>query len=235
MLFFSGFCVPFVILPYAEADMVAQKPASQPGTSAVSTQNDNDILTEQQPAGSYRLDGFRSAHFGMTPQAVLAAITTDLGIEAEKVVKTQTPQNKSPVLITRTKDLIPGSGEVVIAYGFAVETPKLNRVTLIWGAPVEPALKTQHLLHIASALQRHFILQGYEEEERVVNGVMPDGSFIAFRGKDQQGRGTLLQLILPGTIEDARDTPDMVGGTLKLSYLLNPDNPSAFSLPEGSF
>lgn len=196
---------------------------------------DDTPLTEAQPAGSYLLEGFRSARFGMTPGEVAKAIGEDFGLTEKQITATRLPDSGAPLMMIRTEDLVPDTGTVVIAYGFARDSSKLARITLIWGAPAVPDIKTSRLLRAAGALQRHFLLQGYSEDDRIVNGVMEDGGLIAFRAQDKKGRGTLLRLDLPMPVEQALESPEATGGTLKLSYMYAPDTPWHFPVEQGSF
>src|SRR4051794_27964656 len=81
----------------AQASSLASSPASSPGQ------------TPQNPAEEAKIDGFRSAAFGMTEPQLRQAIRKDFPAPGEKIASEPNAAEKTSALTVQVPDLIPGA------------------------------------------------------------------------------------------------------------------------------
>lgn len=188
-----------------------------------------------EEAGSYNLEGFRSAKFGMTEQQVRDAIKADF--PAAKPTQDTNPVEKTGLLTITANDLLAGSGEARISYIFGYSTKKLIQVSVLWPGE-NKAQTTEVLVNTASILRDYFAGVGLPTEGMVLNAQATDGALVFFRGQDSKGRMAMLVLLggpppaKPG--EPAPSTANL-RHALQLSYVSTQKNPDIFKLPKGQF
>ena len=182
------------------------------------------------------VDGFRSAQFGMTEKKVYGALKKDFGITKDNVTRTPNAIEKTTSLLIAVNDIIPDSGQAVIAYIFGYETKKLIQINVIWAGDGETLASAENLVATGNILRNYFVAQGFPPEGLLTNQRLNDGSILMFRGVDDKGRAAVLQL----TIERGATTEDGTAGdskvtALNLSYILDPVAPDIFKVNQGEF
>jgi len=198
--------------------------------------------SETKPAQSEaRVEGFRSARFGMMEAQVLKAIQTDFQINKDAVVREVSALEKTTSLSITVPDLIPGSGPGQVAYIFGYESKKLVQVNLFWGKPVNPNPDASALITAATLLRNYFTQQSFHKDKVVMNGRLEDGTLLVFRATDEKGRMVLLLLNIPQESNDP-DAPKtqekavpVQDPSLRLSYIENINSPDIFKIKEGHF
>lgn len=207
----------------------------------------------QEPSTS--VDGFRTAKFGMDEVAVKAAIGEDFGLPESQIIRSVHPTEKTAILSVRITDLLPDTGTAQVNYVFGFQSHKLNQVNVQWLEANEPSLG-----QAAMTLRDYFRALPLVPEKTVIDGRMPDGNVLAFRGVDRQGR-MVLEVFQPvkkdtppaeaagekppakkGKPGKTSDKPAASAGTdtsdhdrLSLIYLETPGNPDVFRLKPGQF
>lgn len=197
---------------------------------------------QAQKKADHKVEGFRSARFGMTEKEVRKAITSDFKIKDADIARVENRMERTFTLIARKDNLIPKTGTALIVYLFGYESKKLIQVNVLWGQPVEEEADPATLITIAEALSKLFLAQGYAADSITGNIPLDDGSILVFRGRDAKGRMTAMTLDLPKKPEETKAGDGSArapakGGTLRVSYIENPENPDVFSIDvkEGAF
>ena len=182
--------------------------------------------------GEFRLTGFRSALFGMTPDQVRQAIRRDFSITADKIETAENGAERTTILAITVPDLLPASGPVQIAYVIGFRSRQLVQVTVTFGGAANPQLTPPVAVDLARMLQTHLVGVGYKPDTVAVNLAQPDGTIVVFRGDDAQGRRAIAALIGVAAVEGQR--PAAVP-TLQVSYIRDPQNPDVFQIRKGDF
>lgn len=183
-----------------------------------------------------KVEGFRSASFGMTEAQVRQAIRKDFPGPGEKIASEINPAEKTTVLSVIAADLIPGTGKAHLAYILGFTTKKLIQVNINWTSEPKTAA-AEELVGAANLLRNYFVTAGYRSDSIVVNHQMPSG-YIVFRGLDEHAHMVLLALTgstVSGEGEKAKPPAKPQPITLQLSYILNPEHPDVYQVPKGSF
>jgi hypothetical protein len=221
-----GVSGPATVLAAPEQPAAPQQPATaqQPG---------------QDTTEHVKLEGFRSAHWGMTEAQVKAAIRKDFNIPAEKQQAEENPSERTTVLSVTVNDLLEGAGKARISYIFGYSTKKLIEVNIVWGNTIDPQAQPERIVAGANQLRTLFLNAGYDSQTVASNVATADGMITVFQGQDADKHMTLLRLVSTpapaaakqhGKGEAARPTV-----VLFLSYLLDARNPDVYRLKKGLF
>jgi hypothetical protein len=200
------------------------QPAAQSGAPADAT-----------TASQVKIEGFRSAHFGMTEADTRKAIEADFKLSGATVRAGDNPVQHTHVLAITMPDLVPDSGKATVEYVFGYKSQRLIEVHLTWSTAIDPVNKPNTLLQAGETLQGYFQGETFPAGQTAVNAVRPDGSVILFRGTDAAGHAVVLILagaVRPGANEhQAQMTPSV----LTLAYAADPTHPDVFQLQKGTF
>jgi len=109
------------------------------------------------------------------------------------------------------------------------------QVNIVWGRGAAKKVDPQSVVDAANFLRIHLIKKQYKKEGFVANGRMNDVTTIVFRGKDKKNRMALLILTSPKANkgEDAKKAAQNI--SLKLSYMLDPENPDILTIKDNDF
>ena len=179
-----------------------------------------------------KVDGFRSAQFGMTEKEVLKSIFRDFRIPKSKIKRRIHPNEKTVSLIFQVKDLLPNSGLAKLFYIFGFKGKRLIQVNILWGKTVTSKFNPQRVVDTANQLRVHFSGQGFQKEGLVVNTRLSDGSILVFRGVDGHGKVVTLLLVNPPPKEGRSPNQNI---NLRLSYIANPDSPDVYKIDKDDF
>ena len=190
-----------------------------------------------QAAEPATIDGYRSAHFGMSEAEVKKAIKADFSVDEPAKAANET--ERTSVLIVAGKSLIPDSPPATVSYIFGATTSKLIQVNVVWGD--NGGVDAKQIVPTTNALASYFIDKGsYAKDSVAVNQGLPDGTVLVFRGADAKGRMVVLQLVPivdPADEKKAsKDKPvEFKKAMLRLSYIANPTKPDVFRIEKGKF
>jgi hypothetical protein len=232
----SLFLVLNIVWPAASAPPKkgAAEPPQQGQQAAPQSQGDTEIKVA-------KVEGFRSARFGMTEAQVLEAIRADFNIAKDAVGRETNDIERISSLAITVNDLLPGSGRAQVIYLLGYKSKKLMQVNIFWGKPVNPNPDATSLKMAASLLRNYFAQQGFRSEKVLMNGQLRDGRFVVFRGIDEKNRIVLLVVDLPrdGAEPEAQQVEGAVAQgrdpSLQLSYIENADSPDIFRIKDGQF
>jgi hypothetical protein len=178
------------------------------------------------------VEGFRSARFGMDEEGVLRAILMDFHVPGSEVVRKVHHVEKTIRLAIKVSELLPKSGPAQVVYILGFRTAKLIEVDIFWGSSSISEASSSDMLSTARILLHHFQQKQFQKEDRVINGTLPDGSILIFRGKDKKGRMIVLHY---RKSEKEKTTSKKYEPVLRLAYIGKPDSPDIFKLKAGEF
>lgn len=185
--------------------------------------------TAAEPGG-YRIDGFRSARWGMSLPDVRAAAALDLGVMPEAIEAGPNPVDGTMVLIAGVPRIDPGPVPPAISYVFGARSGTLIQITIIWSIPDATDAQRQSLAAAGQRLVRYFKTQPVQPPVANDGGVAGPGRVILYRAEDS--RGASIQVSLNGVafdvIAEGKRMPAAAPtGTavLRLAYISNTKAP----------
>ena len=178
------------------------------------------------------VNGFRSAHFGMTEFNVKQAIKDDFGIGKKQISRKVHPNEKTVTLGIEVNKLLPESGTAKVFYILGYKSKRLIHINVIWGKPVTQSPDAEAIVATANQLRNHFAQKKYQKEGFALNAQIGEGVILVFQGKDQKGRAARLLLANPKVEGDEKAGKNI---TLTLSYIEKPLDPDVFRIKEGEF
>lgn len=180
-----------------------------------------------------KVEGFRSARFGMTEGEVKNAIASDFGIKGNAVHEQPNSGERTKALLVKVPDLLPGGGAAEVSYIFGYHTKKLIQVSVSWSKATDEKMTPEQLFSNSSVLRAHFLSEGFRPETIASN--MPiSGGLLIFRGSDVKDHTTML--ILQGTFTQGEHNQRILTPTsLLLFYIEDAKAPDVYRLPPGSF
>jgi hypothetical protein len=184
----------------------------------------------QAPSAVYKLEGFRSASFGMTEQEVRNAIRKDFNLADGKVKVEENSAEKTKVLTITVPDLLPDAGPARIGYILGYKSKRLIQVNLLWGTPVAAETRPAKLRGAADALGRYFLGLGFPRENVIANARLKDGTWVIFQGADAEKHTAVLRFA-----ESPAKDGKAAAAVMTLFYIENPDQPDVFRIGRGAF
>ena len=186
----------------------------------------------------FQVDGFRSAHWGMTDAQVKAAIRKDFNIPPEKVQTEENASERTAVLTITAGDLLEGAGKARVSYIFGYASKKLIQVNIVWGTTIDPQAKPDRIVAAANQLRALFLGYSYQPDTVASNVPTADGTITVFQGQDVEKHMTLLRLVstpAPPPPKNAKGEAPGPTVVLFLSYVLDVRNPDVYRLKKGQF
>ena len=194
-----------------------------------------DIAESQRAKKQANIEGFRSAKFGSKEKNVLKAIIKDFKISKRKVKRSVHPLTRTTSLEIKVPKLLEVGGPAKIFYIFGYKSKKLMSVNVLWGRGIDEKVDPQTVVDAANLLRTHLIKKQYVKEGFLANSRLDDVSTIVFRGKDKKNRMALLVLNSHKTKNNKDAKKDAPNFSLKLSYVLNAENPDIFTINDDDF
>src|SRR3984893_6134493 len=192
--------------------------------------------SESEPVEHAKVEGFRSARWGMDAAQVKAAIHKDFGVPADKVKTEENAAERTTVLTIAVNDLLEGAGPARISYILGYKTKKLIQATVLWGTPVDPQAQPEKIVAAANQLRQLFFDSGYQPETVVANARTADGTILVFQGQDTHKHTTVLRLAnTPAPAKGSKAEAAGASVVLSLSYILDSRSPDIFRLKKGQF
>jgi hypothetical protein len=206
------------------APRVQQTPAQTPAADA----------RPELPA--YQVEGFRSARFNMSEREARDAINRDFpaagtGIRRTGNIDAQTNRvYRTTALVITVRDLMPDTGTAQVEYILGYQSRKLIQVNVIWGTPADPQSPLYVVQTIAARLRTFFLQENFPADRRATN-VQQGNELVMFRGRDPQGRTVeVVAQVTPAPREGQRGSH-----FVRLSYILNPEQPDVYTVRHGDF
>lgn len=199
-------------------------------------------LVVEPPQGarsSVQVEGFRSAHWGMTKREVEAAIHRDFGIPPGKMHVETNPAERTTVLTVNIENLLNEAGKARVSYILGYTTKKLIEVNILWGTPVDSHVKPEQILAGAAQLRTLFLTSGYQPSSIISNVLTRSGATIVFEGRDAEKHMTVLRLLNKREASPSRGHRNIKSFrrvvVLLLSYIESTANPDIYRLKKGQF
>lgn len=186
------------------------------------------------------VDGFRSAKFGDSEDAVRKAIAKDFDKSDDDIKAVVNPVQRTKALIVRVKDLIPDTGEARITYILGYKSQALIQVNVLWGTAVTPDVTEVAIARTALILKNYFNGRGYDPKRTVHDRRLKNGVLV-FQSTDSEKRLVrLLYIDVPLKQKDAKAASDdkskpKSAYALSLNYIADPANPDILKIKPGSF
>ena len=180
------------------------------------------------------IDGYRSAHFGMTEAEVLRAIQMDFAIEGGET-RIVHPLQKTTALVVRADELVSGAGATQVVYIFGYRSERLIQVTLSWGYPLETVVNAATLVRAARAMMNRMALQGLPRNTLSSDMAVDDGSIIVFRANDADAHVIEMRMKGPGIGPATGNDDDEATSWLRLSFIQDAKTPDTYRIEPGAF
>jgi hypothetical protein len=180
-----------------------------------------------------KVEGFRSAKFGMSEADTKAAIIKDFRLKSEDIREQPNPGERTKAFLIKVPNVLPGGGVGEVSYVFGYQTKKLIQVSVSWSKAVDDRMTPEQLFSNSSILRAHFVSEGFKPDSIATN--MPiNGGILLFRGSDDKDRSTIL--ILQGSFAQGENNQRILTPTaLLLFYVADAKAPDIYRLPPGSF
>jgi hypothetical protein len=185
-----------------------------------------------------KIEGFRSAKFGMKETDVFKAIARDFKITKNKVNRKVNPLEKTTSLEVTIPKLLGVGGTAKIGYLLGYKSKKLMQINIVWGRGAEESGKkviAQEIVNTANFLRNHLLKKEYKKDGFAANQRVNDETTIVFRGKDKKDRMAILLLTSAKVTKDMDTKKDGDLVTLKLSYMLLPNKPDILTIKDDDF
>jgi hypothetical protein len=185
-----------------------------------------------------KIEGFRSAKFGMKEKDIYKAISKDFKISKSKIKRNEHSLEKTTSFEIIVPNLLEVGGTAKIGYIIGFKSKRLMQVNVVWGSGAEESgkkVKAQNIINAANFLRNHLLKKEYIKDGLIANTRMNDVTTIVFRGKDKKNRMVLLVLTSPKVKkdEDTKKIGDNI--SLKLSYLSDAENPDILTIKDDDF
>lgn len=186
-------------------------------------------------APAYAVEGFRSARFGMTEEAVRKAIVADFKLPDSAIVKENNPTERTTILMINVPNILAGAGTAQISYILGYTHKQLIHVNLIWTAPKPKENEPNDFMGAAMALRNYFLSFGFRPEGFLHDARLPDGSLALIQGADHKGRLVSLVVAELAGQDAGAKKPAEAQQIIRLSYVENPKTPDVYRIKPGSF
>ena len=119
--------------------------------------------TEKKTKPWANIDGFRSAKFGMTMNAVKKAIIKDFSIPEDKIKIINHPIELTKSLGVTVENLVPESRKSRVVYVFGFESKQLTQVNILTGHPMDTNATPEEIINSGNLLGEHFLKKRYQD------------------------------------------------------------------------
>jgi hypothetical protein len=171
---------------------------------------------------AYRIEGFRSARFGMDLKVVRAAAARDFNIEPAGMLVRENAQEQTLSLQAGVMRLNPGPGPAIVTYVFDRRNRRLVRVNVAWITATHPNdLQRQAMMNAGLRLQRYFHDQAND------GGVMDADTLALYRARDSEGAEVAVTVsgVWFDRVKDGKATPSATpqgAAVLSVIYVRSP-------------
>lgn len=167
----------------------------------------------------YEVAGFRSARFGMSEAEVRSAIAADFA--AATVTELSNQAEGTRVLVAAVPHLPPAPGGAEVSYVFGARSGRLIHVNVSWAADAPDAAAREQLAIATLQLARYFGEYAWPATAR--DRLQPDGTMLAFAGRD--AKGAAVELTARGLPVAFGAPPPAGPARLQVSYMANSERP----------
>jgi hypothetical protein len=188
-------------------------------------------------SAEYRVDGFRSARFGMRLPEVKAAIARDFEVAPSSVKELDHPAERTKLLLVELPALEPGPGAATVSYLFGASSQRLVHVNVAWTSAAN-AGEAERNQYTGAGLQLAKYFQALPWKENATMGNRPQGAngLLLFVGVDAKRSAVELHLTGIAIVGAAGPGPEALGPTqLRIAYIANVEQPDVATVKAGAF
>ena len=182
-----------------------------------------------------KIEGFRSAKFGMKERELYKAISKDFKINKTEVKRTINELQQTTLLEISAPKLLHVGGLAKVTYVLGFKSKKLIQANVLWNKTTANQKDVRGVVNAANFLRDHFIKKRYQKEGYIANGRLNDATTIVFRGKDKNNRMALLILNMPPKPKNKETKIPARNIQLSLAYILDHENADIFTIKENDF
>jgi len=170
-----------------------------------------------QAEALHQIDGFRQAHFGMTPAQLQQTVVKDFGPGAQLVAVSESEWRLD------LPALSPGPGPAAIFYHFAGRQPVLERINVAWGYQQQVTRQQRDEIGFAAMhLAKYFAALPWKPDGAVTGVSLKAGEVATFIGVDP--KDAVVQVIAQGVPTTGADGQTFVPqgpAILSVTYMRN--------------
>lgn len=185
----------------------------------------------------HRVNGFRSAQFGMSEQEVFNAIQRDFGFGEEQIEFLHNERDSTFVMHIIVPEMEPGPGPAHVYYILGATSQTLMHVNVLWLTSTNPSDEERDQIGIAGMqLARYFMERSWRPENVQTGAMRADGEVVTFAGIDPTGAG--VEVLVKGVpVSDASgQTLNPQGeAMLRVGYTQRYGRPDTISVQSGDF
>lgn len=201
------------------------------------------IQTSQTPATATpgRIEGYRSAVFGMTEAQVRAAMVKDLGVTPDAVRTVANAAEGTTVLLVDLPRLDPVPGQARVSYILGATSRRLVHVNIIWSVVAPSDAQRESFVAAGTAVAEYLKTQPHRPAKAGPGGQIGPNAVLMFVAADDQGAA--VELAATGIAFEASTRDGIVTASprpagpvsLRLSYIANVLSPDSRLPGPGAF
>lgn len=190
-----------------------------------------------QTTSLHHIEGFRSAHFGMSEEQVRAAIKNDFNIADDAIVTGENKDQATKVLKITLPQLSPGPGAASVYYIFGATSAKLMHVNVAWTTADKATKEQRDAIGVAGMqLARYFSDLHWKPNGTVTGFINQPTEVLLFAGIDPKDAGVeVIVSGIPTTDVDGKTTTPKGAATLSIRYMAHFAKPDVVTVEAGKF
>lgn len=185
----------------------------------------------------HRVDGFRSAQFGMNEQQVFDAIQRDFGVTEDQIEFLHNERESTYVMHVILPSLEPGPGTAHVYYILGATSLTLMHINVLWMTSDSPSdAERDHIGVAGMQLARYFLERRWPPGSIQTGAVREGGEIVPFAGVDASGAG--VEVMVRGVpVTDASGQTQYPQGQamLRVAYSQRYGRPDTIRVPAGEF
>lgn len=212
-------------------------PAHGPASLRIAYVADIDSLNVIHPedfapaadTAGYEITGFRSAHFGMSEDALRAAIAHDLGVKDADIQASTSPAEGTRLLQVLMQRLNPGPCPATVTYILGATSHRLIQINVSWHIFGDANdARRQSIVVAGERLKAYFLTRPTQPASFSQDQALGPNAAQLYAAGDSQGHR--IEITVEGVpvtpAGAARATPAVSGpSALRLSYIADPAQP----------
>jgi hypothetical protein len=175
--------------------------------------------------GGDRVDGFRSARFGMDETSLRAAIAQDFRPAPEALSAVDNPVEKTRVIVLRLAALEPGPGPATVTYILGASSKRLIHVNVTWAGAPDAGEAERSAIAAAGVQLADHLCEQLAKPGAATAGVPDANGVVLFATTDAHNAAIQLRLSGVPIGEQATPLPPGTRARLTLSYIADVRHP----------
>jgi hypothetical protein len=215
--------------------------ASPPMQSPLAAAQPTPSKPSAKTAADGRIEGYRSARWGMTEAEVRAVIRKDFGLAESAIQIAENPAERTKALVIQIPELAPAPTPAMVSYIFGATSRRLMHVNVVWADAAPTAERRREFAAAGLQLSEYFRTLPVQPRLAGPGGALSDRAVLMFVATDAQGAA--LEVAAEGIefqvlARDGKSTNSSAPSgpvALRVSYIANALTPDVSVLKPGSF